>query len=152
SVAAVGTMVCARQGLADKPPADTQEPVPKCEAKLASPPAIGSTPAPAGKEEHALAAKLVQRVDFSGFDDPKTTFEQALDYFAERCGVAFDVQERVFQQAGYQDKNVLQERIAITPLPALRGVRFETVLRKLLNRICTPPGKEANFLLRPSLI
>ncbi|HZT82485.1 MAG TPA: VWA domain-containing protein, partial [Gemmataceae bacterium] len=95
-----------------------------------------------------LRKKLVEVVNFDGFDDPKLTLEGALEYLADRYDVTIEVLEPAFKAAGYVDKSVLSEPVATTPIPKMRGVTLATVLRKVLARVPTPPGKEATFLIR----
>jgi hypothetical protein len=95
-----------------------------------------------------LRDRLSDTVDFQGFDDPKMTLQDALEYLADRYDLSFDVLEPAFRAAGYQDKSVLQEPIATTPIPRMRGVSLATVLRRVLARITTPPGKEATYIIR----
>jgi hypothetical protein len=95
-----------------------------------------------------LRDRLSDVVDFPGFDDPKYTLQDALEYLTDRYDLSFDVFEAAFKAAGYQDKSVLSEPIATTPIPRLRGVSLATVIRKILARITTPPGKEATYIIR----
>jgi hypothetical protein len=95
-----------------------------------------------------LRDKLSEAVNFDGFDDPKTTLQDALDYLTERWDLTFDVLDQAFKAAGYADKSVLSETIANPPIPRMRGVSLATVLRKILSRIQTQPGKEATYIIR----
>ena len=122
-------------GFSSRPRADE----PKAKAALA--------PAQASKAEPSPAAKLAKHVDFPGMDDPKMTLGQALKSLTDKYGIPFDVQEPAFRAAGYGDKSVLAELVATVPIPPMKGVRAETVVRKILSRIMTPPGKEAAYLV-----
>jgi hypothetical protein len=95
-----------------------------------------------------LRDKLSETVDFGGFDDPKMTLQDALEYLTDRYDLSFDVLEPAFRAAGYTDKSVLQEPIAAQPIPKMRGVSLATVLRKILSRITTPAGQEATYIIR----
>jgi hypothetical protein len=95
-----------------------------------------------------LRDKLSETVDFGGFDDPKMTLQDALEYLTDRYDLSFDVLEPAFKAAGYTDKSVLQEPIAAQPIPKMRGVSLATVLRKILSHITTPPGQEATYIIR----
>src|SRR5262245_55346450 len=46
---------------------------------------------------------LAREVDFPGFDDPKTTLQQALALFTERYGLTFRVNEAAFRKEGLDD-------------------------------------------------
>src|SRR5262249_42274041 len=61
---------------------------------------------------------------------------------------SFDVNAAAFAEAGYQDKSVLSEPIAQTPIPRSVGLSLDTVLRKILSRINAPIGKEATYIVR----
>jgi hypothetical protein len=95
-----------------------------------------------------LRDKLSETVNFDGFDDPKMTLQDALEYLTDRFDLSFDVLEPAFRAAGYADKSVMSEPIATTAIPRMRGVSLATVLRKVLARIQTPPGKEATYIIR----
>jgi hypothetical protein len=95
-----------------------------------------------------VADRLQSAVNFDGFDDPKLTLEQALDYLAERYEVAFDVDENAF--AAVNIKSVLQEEVAKTPIPKMYNVPLDRVVRKILARLPTPHG--ATYLLHRNCI
>jgi hypothetical protein len=95
-----------------------------------------------------LRDRLSDTVNFDGFDDPKFTLQDALEYLSDRYDLSFDVLEPAFKAAGYADKSVMSEPIAQVPIPRMRGVSLATVLRKVLSRIQTPPGKEATYIIR----
>jgi hypothetical protein len=94
----------------------------------------------------SLSAKLAARINFDGFDDPKTTLQDALKNLSDKFDVRFDVEENAFKFA-LGDKNVWAEPIAKTPIPKMRGVTLDTAIRRILARIPTQPGKEAAFTL-----
>jgi hypothetical protein len=95
-----------------------------------------------------LRDRLSETVDFGGFDDPKFSLQDALEYLTDRYDLSFDVLEPAFKAAGYADKSVMSESIANPSIPRMRGVTLGTVLRKVLARIQTPPGKEATYIIR----
>jgi hypothetical protein len=99
-----------------------------------------------------LAERLGDTVDFQGFDDPKMTLQDALEYLADRYDLSFDVDEKAFARAIGKDKprSVLQDAIATSPMPRMRGVGLETVLRKILARIDVPSG--ATYLIHKGQI
>src|SRR5262245_17863012 len=87
-----------------------------------------------------LADRLADTVDFPGFDDPKMTLQDALEYLTDRYDLSFDLDEKAFAKAIGKDKprSILQDQIASPPMPRMRGVGLETILRKLLARIDVP--------------
>jgi hypothetical protein len=91
--------------------------------------------------------RLANPVEFHGFDDPKFTFQDALEYLADRYSLSFDVDEAAFRSAGYRNTSVLSELVAKTPIPRMRGVSLAIVLRKILSRLKTPAGKEATYII-----
>jgi hypothetical protein len=94
-----------------------------------------------------LRDRLSDTVNFDGFDDPRFTLQDALDYLADRYDLSFDVLEFAFK-AQVGDRSVLAEPIATTPIPKMKGVSLATVLRKILGRIPSVPGKEATYIIR----
>jgi tetratricopeptide (TPR) repeat protein len=95
-----------------------------------------------------LRSRLSESINFDGFRDPKIDLQAGLKSLEDRFDLSFDVLEPAFRAAGYVDKSVLSEPIAQTPIPRMRGVSLATVLRKILSRITTPPGKEAVYIVR----
>ena len=71
-------------------------------------PAIVSKPP--GQKQKPLAVRLAQHVDFAGFDDPKTSLQEALQHLNDRYDINFDVDEVAFKEEGIAD--VLGTRIA----------------------------------------
>jgi hypothetical protein len=100
-----------------------------------------------GTRTFYLADKLKETVNFDGFDDPKMTLQDALEYLMDRYDLSFDVDEKAFDKAigGEKPPSVLSQFIAERPLPKMRAVRLETVLRKILSRVKVPAG--ATYLL-----
>lgn len=98
------------------------------------------------------AEKLREYVDFGGFDDPKMTLQDALEYLTDRYDLAFDVDEKAFAEAIGKDhpRSVLLDAIASQPIGKMRGVTIESVLRKILSRLDVPSG--ATFLMRRDVI
>jgi hypothetical protein len=108
---------------------------------------LGVTPPANAKEVNPviqLAAKLNQVVDFNGFDDPKLTLQEALEFVAKSYVLTIDVNEQTFKAEGLND--VLGQPVAEKPLPLMKGARLYHVLEKILSRIATPSG--ATFVLR----
>ena len=94
-----------------------------------------------------LRDRLSDTVNFDGFDDPRFTLQDALDYLADRYDLSFDVLEPAFKSA-VGDRSILAEPIAMTPIPKMRGVSLATVLRKILARLPSQPGREATWIIR----
>jgi hypothetical protein len=101
--------------------------------------------APAPPAPEPLAAKFSKRVKFEGIDDPKATLSDALDKLAKQFDLTFDVNEKAFKFEQVMD--VLKTEVANpNPLPPMKNVRLDTVLRKLLGRVPVPSG--ATYLIR----
>jgi hypothetical protein len=101
-----------------------------------------------GARTFYLADKLTETVNFDGFDDPKMTLQDALDYLTDRYDLSFDVDDKAFAEAiGKKNpRSVLTDQICgSTPIPKMRAVSLETVIRKILVRLDVASG--ATFLL-----
>jgi RNA polymerase sigma factor (sigma-70 family) len=114
---------------------------------------------PKGKPEAATAQaleraqylidRLASWIDFSGFDDPKLTLQDALEYLANRFDLGFIVDEAAFKAEGV--KSVITEPVVgEKPLAALRHVSLETVLRMILLRL--PKETVATYIVRRDFI
>jgi hypothetical protein len=101
---------------------------------------------------HYLIDRLTDTVMFDGFDDPRFTLQDALDYLADRYDLSFDVDEKAFAKAIGKDKprSILAEPVATTPIPKMRGVSLERVLEKILARVEVDSG--ATFLIHKDQI
>src|SRR5262249_25754864 len=96
-----------------------------------------------GIELRAILAQPITK--FGGFDDPRTTLEEALSQLEKRYGVKFDVDEPAFKAEGVMD--VMKTEIAQpTPIPALDQTTLGTILKKLLARVAAPSG--ATYIIR----
>jgi hypothetical protein len=109
--------------------------------------AAHSAPAPDEKPGvgNPVVPNLLKEVKFEGYDDPKTTLQEALEHLSDRFDLAIDVNEEAFKAAGMDDVFrfvVAGER----PLPKANNVRVERVLRKVLSRLPVQSG--ATFLVR----
>jgi hypothetical protein len=93
-----------------------------------------------------MGKKLEAPLTFPGVDDPKTKLSDVLDDLGTRHDVVFNVDERAFVTEGLKD--VLSTLVATEgrPLPRLKNVSFNTVLRKVLSRIPSKSG--ATFINR----
>jgi hypothetical protein len=105
--------------------------------------------APAPPVPQPTAAKLTKRVKFDGFNDVKTTLREALDLLAKQFDLTFDVNDRAFAAENQPDVPKA-EIIQAAPLPPLKNVRLDAVLRKVLARVPCESG--ATYMLRDDLI
>jgi hypothetical protein len=99
-------------------------------------------PTPANAEA-SIAERLARRIDFSGIDDPETQLGDALRKLTRESGVAFDVDEAAFRKESVAD---VQATPLGRPVPKMKNVTVERVLRKLLDRMPSESG--AAFLVR----
>jgi len=106
-------------------------------------------PAPAAVVQTArqdiLAEKLRDTVNFDGFDDPKMTLQDALEYLTDRYDLTFDLDEAAFARAGVK-KALASEIVKELPIPKMRGVLLDGVLDKILSRL--PASSEATYLIQ----
>jgi hypothetical protein len=98
--------------------------------------------APGPPPPQTLPSKLFKRVKFDGFTDGRGTLGDALNQLARQYDLAFDVNEKAFKFENVAD--VLKTEI--TPVPPMKSIRLDTVLRKLLAQV--PVGSGATYLLR----
>lgn len=108
---------------------------------------ISAAPPPAPAPTLSLSQKLSQRIEFDGFNDPKTALSAALDKLAKRYGVAFDINERAFEMD--QIKDVGRTPVAETPIPPMHTT-LAKVVRKILLRVPAPSG--TTYLIRRDVI
>jgi RNA polymerase sigma factor (sigma-70 family) len=96
-----------------------------------------------------MVARLAQPIEFNGWDaDDKMTLQEGLSFLADRYDLTFDVNEEAFRAAGVED--VLAEVIAKKPVPKMRNVRLEMILRKVLARL--PAKAAATYVIRDDVI
>jgi hypothetical protein len=93
-----------------------------------------------------MEAKLKATAAFPGVDDPKATFSDVLDQLAITHAIVFRVNDRAFRLDGLADVPAIPVVGGGTPLPRLKGVSLNTILRKVLSRIPNPSG--ATFINR----
>ncbi len=92
-----------------------------------------------------LVAKWGETIDFPGFEaDLGLTLSKALEFLTKTYGVPFEVDEAALKTAGEPD--VLAAPVAEQRLPKMKGVRLETVLRRLLARV--PSAEGLTYLMR----
>jgi hypothetical protein len=84
-----------------------------------------------------LKKNLQKPVDFKGMDDKNTTLQEALDFLADRYDLTFDVNDQAFKAEMIDD--VMSKGIAADkPIPKMKNVSLETVLRRILSRVPYP--------------
>jgi hypothetical protein len=93
-----------------------------------------------------MGKKLEVPVTFPGVDDPKTKLSDVLDDLGKTHDVVFNVNERAFQAEGLKDVLTTPLVSEGKPLPRLKNVSLNTVLRKVLSRIPNTSG--ARFINR----
>ena len=96
------------------------------------------------KADEPLYGRLSKGLDFKGFDDPKTTLADALEVLSKENNLVFDINDRAFLAEQVQE--VAKTLVAENPIAAMKNVRLETVLRKLLARV--PVASGATFTVR----
>jgi hypothetical protein len=98
--------------------------------------------APAPPPQPLVNAKLTRQIKFDGMADPKTTLGDVLEYLGKHYDLTFDVNEKAF--AAEASPDALKTEVG--PLPAMRSVRLDAVLRKALGRLPVESG--ATWMLR----
>jgi hypothetical protein len=106
-------------------------------------PAQKPQPEPKPAAEPSVADRLARRIDFPGIEDPDTPLGDALKQLGKESGLAFDVNDAAFHQSGVEDAAA---RPLGKPVPRMKNVTVERVLRKLLDRVAVETG--AAFLVR----
>ncbi len=112
-------------------------------AKTPSKPAEPSKPR--ADDRDSLPAKLSRRVDFPGYDDRRTTLDDALADLSKKYGVPFLLNEKGFKYENIMDVGKTEIATPV-PIPAIKNSRVDVILRKILGRIPVPSG--AAFLVR----
>jgi hypothetical protein len=93
---------------------------------------------PTRKKE--LQALMARTVNYAGMDDVKATFSEILDELATQYDTTFSVNEKAFAADGVADVFRVTLVADGKPLPKLKNVAFETLLRKILSRIPCESG------------
>jgi hypothetical protein len=109
---------------------------------------LGVGPAPAQPSDKWLPGKLLQPIDFSGFEDVNTRLIEAMDHLGAKFGLAFRINEKAFRAE--QIAEVTRFEIANPPIPPIPGTRLKVVLQALLERIPSTSG--ATYLIRDGYI
>lgn len=109
-----------------------------------------ATPLHAGQSEagRELSRRLSDTINFTGYDDPRMTLNDALDNLSKRYNLTFDVNEKALEIDGV--KEVGQAKITDpTPIPAMHTT-LAKVLQKTLRRV--PAKSGATYLIRGDAI
>jgi hypothetical protein len=106
--------------------------------------ATAAASGPPAKGASSASSAIYSRADFPGFDDPKTTLQEALDAIGSLYGVQFDVNEKAFKFEGLDD--VLKKEVVTNPIPEMKNVRLDVLLSRILKRLTLQSG--ASYLVR----
>jgi hypothetical protein len=112
---------------------------------------MAAAPAPETPKQDrgsALAELLRSPVNFGGFDDPKSTFQEVKESLEDRYGLTIEVNEAAFKNEQVND--VLSCPIVEKPISKAKNMRLDRILRRVLLRVPAPSG--ATFLVRPDCI
>jgi hypothetical protein len=90
--------------------------------------------------------KLNASIDFVGIEDPKTTLDEILKDLGKRYEIFFDINERAFEAEGLKDVKSTPLVSEGMPIPPMKGVSLDYVLRKILSRI--PVASGATYMNR----
>ncbi|MGH7222202.1 MAG: hypothetical protein ACRELF_03150 [Gemmataceae bacterium] len=87
----------------------------------------------------SVSQKLAQRVQYSGLDDPRATLNDALNMLAKRYKLSFDINAAAFKSEGFPGigRTVIADP---KPIPAMKNVRLDKVLKTILARVPVPSG------------
>jgi hypothetical protein len=94
--------------------------------------------APMPKQPPSMVQKVNQRANFDGVNDPKATLNDVLDKLSKLYDVSFDINEIAFKLDGIMEVGATE--VALPPIPAMKNVQIERVLRKILGRVPAPSG------------
>ena len=101
-----------------------------------------------GRRDLELRDKIHEQIRFLGIDDPKVTFQEALDLLSTRYNLTFEVNELAFQRESVTD--IWRTEIA-DPRPIKRmQAPIATVLQHILAKL--PAKSKATLLIRPDHI
>jgi WD40 repeat protein len=95
-------------------------------------------------QEQQVREHMLQTITFKGFDDPKITLGDALDFLSKFHGLKFEVDEEAFRQEGVMD--VLRTEICKSrPLPEMK-THIHRLLNHILHRV--PCRSGCSYLIR----
>ncbi len=106
-----------------------------------APPEAAPAPKPTPPPESPALTLFKPRV-FSGFDDPASPLDDALDYLTRVYGVTFEVNERAFRDEQVEDVS----KKPVGGIPRLPAASLDRVLRKVLAKLPVQSG--AVYMLR----
>jgi hypothetical protein len=85
---------------------------------------------------------------FMGYDDPKTTLQEALQDLMDRYDVTFHVDEKAFSKESVE--RVLDVFVAQPRIPPMRNIKMSLILEKILGHIPVESG--ARYIVRDGAI
>jgi hypothetical protein len=102
---------------------------------------------PEALPEDVLLARLTERIDLAGFHDPRTTLQDALDYFQTVHGLPIGFDERGFTQTTAGDLRAMHiaDREPVRPR---KGVLLSEALRALLRKVPIEESTGLTFVVR----
>jgi hypothetical protein len=99
------------------------------------------------KRAAEVRKKLEATIDFSGFPDPDTKFEDALAYLQRIVNVSFEINQKAFNEEMIE--NLAEKPIGRT-FPKMTNISVERVLPRILERVPSPSG--ATFVVRGGVV
>jgi hypothetical protein len=107
--------------------------------------------APKPEREKPLFVRLQERVNTNGIEDPKITLGEILEQLAGKYELPpFVVNEKAFQPAQFPVPVLKLDIIGDNPIPPMKNVRLDTLLRTILGRVPVEAG--ATFTIREDRI
>jgi hypothetical protein len=95
--------------------------------------------APEDKRPPSMIQKLNHRENYPGLEDQRATLNDALAQLAKLYGVSFEINDTAFKMDGVMETG-RTEVTQPTPIPPMKNVRLDRVLRTILRRIPAPSG------------
>jgi hypothetical protein len=105
--------------------------------------AAESPTAEQARRSNEVRKKLAATVNFSGFDDPETKLDEALQHLTKLYDISFEVNDQAFRDEMIDN---LADKALGKALPKMNNVTVEAVLRRILARIPSTSG--ATFVVR----
>jgi len=105
---------------------------------------VARVAAQAARQDY-LVERLRDTVNFEGFNDPRTTLQDALDYLRDRYDLTYVIDETAFPKG--KAKELKSFLIAENdPVPTMTGVPLDAVLGTILSRL--PAEAQPTFLIQ----
>jgi hypothetical protein len=115
-----------------------------------SPSAARAAESPTAEQARRAAEvrkKLAATINFSGFDDPETKLDEALQHLTKLYDVTFEINDQAFRDEMIDS---VADKALGKAIPKMNNVTVETVLRRLLARIPSTSG--ATFIVRGGVV